>query len=462
MTSDLRTGLFLTPDNPVGSTVAPKIFMPIANPVEFQALIMGAFSLLFNADNYQQFGVMTEEETAQYYRNLQVIEMDLCDYIVNNCLTQGGFVDAIIGSLLSSGIGNGATGGSNSPVAGISEEVLGTSDCSENSHYGLCFEIISNMNSQAEQLLDGMSGLTTVGEVGAELAENIPIIGQYLSSAIEVANYVLNSAVSGYAVAWSLTSHEDIAGYLYCETLSSCQVTVNDLLNTYIHFMVGTVPDSTADFFVVAEYLNQIDQLLATAVVSALQYLVVQSWLHGSAFWGTDQRALEIAMYSHGSIPPPIDIDCNFPVTVEWDFTVNDGGWALQTDKGVYVPSVGWVATSDSSDSGVWIYKAIPPDCEVVAVEIGEVDVSLASWRRAAVLRNNVASSSGQLFIYDATSTISGTHVDCGSISPLHRNFILVFINRTKTHSATIQKIRMRFEGTPPSGYTDTDVSLTC
>jgi hypothetical protein len=71
---------WLTPDNAPSGTFCIELFLPMGE--EWEAIVRGALAPLFDPDNFEQFGSVSADDSAAYFRDstLDTLELwSLCE-----------------------------------------------------------------------------------------------------------------------------------------------------------------------------------------------------------------------------------------------------------------------------------------------------------------------------------------------------------------------------------------------
>lgn len=151
---------------------------------------------------------------------------------------------------------------------------------------------------------------------------------------------------------------------------------------------------------------------------------------------------------------------------VEFDFAVANGGFVQQEggDRGIYSAGSWTSSQAPNNVEGIIIYKELPADCNVKEVGM-DYDFSGGTWKIIATLRNNQNSGSGQEVVFQSIDVTVSPNCGWGfEDDPVHRTYLVVSLDQTNSNNQTghITKIRLRGNGTKPTGYQTEPASAEC
>lgn len=284
----------------------------------FDAIWQGA-PLLFQ-DDYQQV----------VYNFVKGVECNvICDYIIQNCMSNQTFLNAISGAMANNGSLQ-SSAGAQVPTSENLSTVLFTlpEACDDSDRYGVCYAMVDLMDTAATDMLDILVGLTQAVDIAQELAKAIPIAGQFISTALQIADLYINLLQAQYAASYNTATHEEIACLILCEMDGACELTMDHVLAGYREAIIGDLPDLPSDASAwdeIAQYLQTVLGAFADlVVVGVYHWLILMVMVRGSKWVQSTSRLMTIALGLYSPIAPPAECECG-----EWVYKWGDSGDAL-------------------------------------------------------------------------------------------------------------------------------------
>lgn len=244
-----------------------------------------------------------------YWSFVQGLECSvLCDAIVNQCLTDAGFRGALLTALAGEGALSGSGGSSKpSPLqTGLILADLGEG-CDDEDRFGVAYKMVELLDVVSTDILDVLQLLADNVEIAIELASRIPLVGAIIGVGLDIAAYMVDIAIDGYAAAFDTATHDALACAIFCEMTPSCQLTLQNVMDAYRSILTIEldIPDDATNFSGIAEFLRDIGSIFADEVLAAsMHWLVLQTFARGSAFNASTERIMQIALT--GAVPVPL------------------------------------------------------------------------------------------------------------------------------------------------------------
>lgn len=302
---------YLTPDIPNSeSPLIFKGFLLPSEPIELVSNLIGSMTVLYDENNWLEYGELTPEETAQYYRNLEIMT-DLCDAIITTCFNQVGFQQALAQLLGDLGFGNGG-GGTNEINSGASGlTVWSAGSCTDSDKFGVAFEMVATLDRQAKDMLEKLQDGTNEATTALDMVGNIPVVNIITSafgdSASELASYIVNEIVLSYNAAYTEPLQDEIACRIF-QKMEDCSLSMDMMIEAYEDFISDTLTlPSSRDMVDIVTWLFGLSSLIDNMIVATLHWLILQVYAHASTWFGNVARAFVIASAYAESVPPPED-----------------------------------------------------------------------------------------------------------------------------------------------------------
>lgn len=323
---------FLTPNEPQedSPTIVRTIFLP-SEPEEIQALVDGAISLLFEDDNWLKNGEMTEAETAQYYRNLNIMATTFCQAMINCILTDDDVRQALYDAMVAGGFSPSGASDTNTgeAIPSITEREV-FEDCDEENLYGASLKIVEAMDRLTNDILEFVEIFTNFLEAQSKFLEKIPVIG-LLGSIPETIDFFFECLTEIYNAVYTLPVQEAIACEIYCRALDNdCTITMQIIREAYSEFVSSDITLNIS-----GDLQDFIDSILAVPLtVDAFWVGVIHSawqeiFARGGEINGLTWRYIELAMDSFTPATPLCeDCACANPIR-NWN-------WQDMTDVTIY------------------------------------------------------------------------------------------------------------------------------
>jgi len=277
---------YLTPDEPQNDspTIVRTIFLP-SEPVSIQALIDGAISALFEDSNFEKFGVMTPEETAQWYRNLEISVKTVCEEIIN-CIENDEDVQEALNNFLTDGgyIPAGGIPALGDELEGITGKDIVGSDCDEASLYGKCLKIVEALDRTITDLLQIVEVFSNPLEGATIITAKIPVIG-LVSISTQLIDWMISTATEVYQASYTEATQNELACAIYCLCIDSCNVTFDNVLTAYrASTGLPDAPPATGNLETFVEWLITVPQEIAVGTVASYHLFVLEV-LSRMGFW---------------------------------------------------------------------------------------------------------------------------------------------------------------------------------
>lgn len=288
--------------------------------------------------------------------------MDLCTAVLQSFLgnedCQTGLSDLLTG--LGFGIGG---GGSDTPIDDITDTVfadLGES-CNVAELYGICYALIDQMNTMVVDMLEALEVLTNPIEYATVLADNVGILGLFSSTISETVAWIQDTIAENYVGAFTTDTHEELACELFCICEEDCIVTMARLRQAYRDYFTGFLPELNAGWVAFVEDLFELTLSTDTILVAAMQLMVCEALIRGSAWFGGQYRTLEIATAMAPVLAPPEGCGCAEEqcYTVLFGTDNLDGTWSSE-NSGLSTPHRVQIEWSNFSiGSNEWQFGSI-------------------------------------------------------------------------------------------------------
>ena len=338
-------------------------------------------------------------------------------------------------------------------------------------------EIVTRLDENSRDAWQDLSAIADKADRIAEAIAIIPLLGDVPGEILEFLAEVIPDLLTAYEAHSSTEVLEDIACDLFSLVCAECRYpTANELYNYYASFGVTGIQD-----------------LLSYGVDAAVDYLIGSSTLANAVVFFTTnaiqlyfrylggtwlgKRGLKwLAIWANIGEDNPnngwelLCDGCDDGTwTVEFDFTVTDGGFVRQAgaNRGDWINGVGWQSTQKptvTQTQGITIQKALPLNCNIKEVSF-DFDMDGNTWVTRCMMRDNPASTSGEIVVFgsiDITTTPNCGYGDIGAYH--HRNYILLVLDNgvQNTIKGRITKLRIHGEGTIIPDYTSLIGSAEC
>lgn len=223
---------------------------------------------------------------------------------------------------LGSSSGINATG---TPNSGILGQILDTS-CDPPTLYGKCFGAVEGLNEIAEQTLETIEVITNVAELVAELADNIPVLGAFGSSIVDVGRWLQDTMTETYFEAYNTTSKERYACLIYCAVINSdCILNFTDIRDAYRSELTSYLPPSPdAEMSEYLEWFITLIGLSDIQFVGAMHLFLLEILARAGYIYDSTWRTVKIAIETSDPIEPVCeDCLCIIPEVV-WNWGNSD------------------------------------------------------------------------------------------------------------------------------------------
>lgn len=304
---------FLSTDAPTtGASLVWKAIQVHSDPVEIQALVSGAISLLYESYNFEQFGSMTPDEMAEYFLERDYVT-NICTAIANCIASDESVKQALTQFMGDSGLGVPPNGidtnvGSDSPL-GSNENILTGSACDVNSIAGECVAIVDQLDLLGRDYVEQFSASTLPGEIAVGIIENTPLIG-HLSpgDAAQYIDWFSDEVLTQYLGSVTQALKDEAACLLYEQCCDDCELTLDEM-NQAFFGRVGIGFDPVKTWQTVIGDLVSLS--LGSEVVYGVWCAILSTWKAGGLFLGSNStRILQIAS-SRATPVDPATLGCN-------------------------------------------------------------------------------------------------------------------------------------------------------
>jgi hypothetical protein len=190
------------------------------------------------------------------------------------------------------------------PQIGNSVVATAGAGCDASDKYGLCYEVIGMINQVVVDVFDFLDVYASQAEIAAGIARAVPVVGQYIGAAFDIANFLLSYTSTVYDAAYNETAHQQVSCMLLCH-MDGCDITVDGILGALREFLQGfEVPGAFSTLLEFAAWASNVTLSGNAAIVSALMLVIVEIWSRGSEWIGTPANVLQIASQTYTPIDP--------------------------------------------------------------------------------------------------------------------------------------------------------------
>jgi hypothetical protein len=337
--------------------------------------------------------------------------MELCTAVLqsfaNNVDCQQALVDLLGGLGFSPN-----SGGSGEVIPSIAGQNLNMStDCTDDGTYAVAYAMAGMLNTVAEDFLDIIQDVTSELEMTGEVLDNIPLIGSFIATAIDIASYLINEAQASYLASWTTTIQDNIACEIWQYMCDDCEITLDEIAQAYRQLLpTADIPTQFADWVQWAAWFTNVSPSSATQTVAVFHFLILTIWRMGSQFGTSTHRLLQIASQQAGTLSPPVECECGGAWGYEWDFTTTNGqldGWLPTATGGTYTAGVGYTATKPSASYNTYLGMAdIGEEINLTAIEFECIAFNLNVTNNAKIRAwQNVDFTSPNVILVDSNST---------------------------------------------------------
>ena len=230
-----------------------------------------------------------------------------CDTIVNCILTDENTQDALRQYLIGSGLLAGSSGGNSTPLDGLLQQILAAlgAGCTPASRYGLAYKLVDVLDAVTTDLLQIVVAITDEEELAYALATNVPIVGQFVGTALAIAHYFLTNAIDLYYAAYNQVTHEALACVVYCAMADGCDITLEQLASAYrTEIDAYGPPPLVSAFEDFVEWLKELTLGTQEAIVAGYHYLLLNVFIRGATWVRASVSSIAIG----AQLPEPFDL----------------------------------------------------------------------------------------------------------------------------------------------------------
>lgn len=399
-----------------------------------------------------------------------VFDFSLCDSIVDNSTTINNnqqyieYFENVYQEIYNDFITNYVS----SPSDVHSELSYGTgSDTELDAAY--CNAVYTLVSVSCDVAIQGIQGL----DEGQDKANVFLALAGFVLTGIAIAGALPTAGTSLIALAGIAKWWGPIVGIT--------GVVANNLYDQWQASQISQYQDEAAQFEVTCYIVDNLpgDQNTQAAMLSTLQNhtltgnaaviadnlaILLEADATYAAFLQAWNVNLEFAEAGIELFCPCTSIPC-----VEYDFTVNDGGWIVRPDvpgRGEYISGQGWISKDANGIHSVYIIKDFT-GVTIERVELEGENYSASDFimeTKQIQMRDNYSSSSGQVTLFNSSGGNASTVCTPGDSGlPASRNWLTANYQTPSTGSVfVIRKIRVFYSAGAPTGWTSENCSEGC
>jgi hypothetical protein len=291
--------------------------------------------------------------------------------------------------------------------------------------------LTAHFRASMQQLLDSLEAgaLFSSALVGLEalLALALPIIGEVIVIATEMAASAIDLGATEFAVDFFPVDADDLYHILQC--VLECNITTDGVV--------------TADAIEVSKALfAPLIDAATDSVKGALWQFFVNDWLDSQGPNGLTKL---------GNLANIISADCSDCTACSWchhfDFRISDYGWLPDSNEGrqgQWVEGVGWIPDADAEDV-YFRYPEMPDDVTIILAKTWVLDNGLNPFSASELLWRE-----GGVNIVRQEPLASGVNIKQGNVgSYIGKNLTMAIVG-SLDGSAVGQQITIRGTGTDP------------
>lgn len=401
---------FLTPDLPtITPTKTGRGILLDTEPVFLQSLVSGALGMLFDENNWEQYGSATPEETAQYFRNCEDIIMPICEAIIDCIQNDADTRTALADALTELGF---SASGANGINAGYPKEVILNptlfDNCATDDLYGACMEVVSAMDRLTNDLLEFIEVFTNYLEAQKKILEKIPVIG-LLGEVGGIVDYYFEVMTELYTATYTQAVQEQIACEIFCLAKEDCKITMSIIRQAYANIVADTVAiplnGTLQDIF---DAILQIPLAVDVKLVAGIHSSFLEIFARGGEINGLTWRYIQIALEAYLPVTPL----CECPFCQNFDYTINDGGFTAIDSHATYSSGQYWTAVSYID--GTNRRKSTSIKKTFTACTMTSIDVRFTS---ASVLQNDLGANNEIIGLLNGITVFTATETPQGYAS---------------------------------------------
>jgi len=469
-----------TPDtDPNQEFINVCIAIPSSVGDVFYQVLLGQISEMANDYYWKQDGTMTPEECAFLWsQTLALTPADLTECLTMTCEDVADCIEndvavqnALQTYLESKGYGS-AEGTPLSPsVYNSNEPLLDGSliaGCDNNNLFGGVTQLVDLMNTMLEDFFEYVEGLTEGAERWGAVLEAIPITNILaIDDLIQFADQLIENIGQSYTAEYTATLRDEFRCDLFCLVKDTCELDFQAWADYFMDLLGQSITenafDNTIAWFTGGNFSNE-------EIVYAGHAIICQVFAYGSKFFGFDMvwfgKVVTAAMNDPDSDWTILCDECPDFQTAEWDFTVTDGGFIQNNGsfpRGAYSSGIGWI-TEYNGNEGLIIQLALPANFQLKSLSFDWTKNTAQNWTLQAYLRDNPNSGTGQVFLFNTSSTALANCTYGTLGTETHRDYLLLAFSggTVATMEGIIDKCRIEYMGDTPLLVTSTGGGVVC
>lgn len=245
-----------------------------------------------------------------------------------------------------------------------SELVNNPAGCDNDIIFGMCVQLVEFADRLIKDLFENLSASQLSSENVGFLIKLIPVVETLpLDEAFELAGKLVEDMETAYLSASTELLKDQIACDLFCIAIENGCVLTLENVRDYYQEQAGVVFDYSDVFSFLVDFIN--GTFIGNAVFYGMNILFFQIFVFGGRFLEYFYKDYLRTIQSMFNDPNPdwatICDDCPSFIEIEYDFTVDDGGWNVEPRDGSgwnasYNTTNGWfhsASMSISKDSGI-------------------------------------------------------------------------------------------------------------
>lgn len=281
-------GKYPTPSEPTSTDkVLVGLFVDSAPPL-LQGLVSGAISTLFEAWFFEKYGDMSPDRAAEYFRNLEMISGQFCEYVAD-CIDNSESVSLALKRFLT-----------NNYTSSVSETNLTTPitaeqsagqllpagyTCDDEHLSGMAGWVRDQLHDTTLELMQQLEAITNPFEGLMVFVDNVEVVS-WIGSLAEFFSWVQDNIVDTYEASYTQQVQDDIFCALWCAFSEECKVSVDNIIAAYVGIFtdLSITPPTSDDFQDYIDWYLGLSSLPAMAVVAGAHFLALQALRFQSSF----------------------------------------------------------------------------------------------------------------------------------------------------------------------------------
>lgn len=167
--------------------------------------------------------------------------------------------------------------------------------CDDSDRFGTALALVAGVDRLVEDLYDFIDLWTEQAELASELLQRIPVLGNVLAAATDLATYYLSTIHTTYSAAYGSTTQTEIACAILCY-FNDCNLSLGSMIEAYESLLTSfTPPGPDASLLDFAAWASSVVLSGDLAVVAATQYVVLKLWSVGSTVLNAGPKFLYLA-----------------------------------------------------------------------------------------------------------------------------------------------------------------------